>query len=381
MKIAIIGANEFQNKLVKKAKTLGIETHVFAWEEGAIAKENSSYFYPVSITEKDKILEICKKNKIDGICSVGSDLAVLTVNYIAEKLNLVGNTLNSTLLSTNKYEMRKKLSKDGLPCPKFLLLENFERKFIEGQEISYPVIVKPTDRSGSRGIYKVEKKDEIYEACLKAKKESFNQRILIEEYIEGNEYSVESISIEGEHKILQITKKFTNGSPNFIETGHLQPAILNDKIKGGIENIIKRALDSLEIKNGASHSEIKILDNEIKIIEIGARMGGDFIGSDLVELSTGIDYLKLVLEIALGKKIDLNKIIAKYENISAVKFFFDENDIKRFENIEKKYKENIKEIFIKNNFEKVTDSSNRNGYCILKFNKNFDRNKLEEVLK
>ena len=80
-------------------------------------------------------------------------------------------------------------------------------------------------------------------------------------------------------------------------------------------------------------------------------------------------------------KIDLNKIIAKYENISAVKFFFDESDIKRFEIIEKKYKENIKEIFIKNNFGKVTDSSNRNGYCILEFNKNFDRNKLEEVLK
>ena len=378
MKIAIIGANEFQNKLVKKAKNLGIETHVFAWEEGAIAKENSDYFYPLSIKEKEKILEICRKNKIDGICSIGSDLAVLTVNYVAKELKLVGNTLSSTLLSTNKYEMRKKLNSDGLPCPKFLLLENFEKEFIENQDISFPIIIKPTDRSGSRGVFKVKNKDEIYEACLRARNESFNQKILIEEYIEGNEYSIESISVKGEHRILQITKKFTTGSPNFIETGHIQPAILDEKIKKDIENIIKKALDSLEIKNGASHSEIKILNNEIKIIEIGARMGGDFIGSDLVEISTGIDYLKLVLEIALGKKVDLSKIIIKNENISAVKFFFDKNDIK---NIEKKYKENIKEIFIKNNFEKVTNSSNRNGYCILEFNKKFDRNKLEEVLK
>ncbi|MEZ7733487.1 ATP-grasp domain-containing protein [Fusobacterium periodonticum] len=377
MKIAIIGANEFQNKLIIKAKEMGIETHVFAWEEGAVGKENSDFFYPISIIEKEKILEICKKIKIDGICSIASDLAMHTVNFVANELNLKGNSLECTELTTNKYKMRERLSKSNLPCPKYILVNNIEKVNLE--DLSFPLIVKPTDRSGSRGIYKVNNESELEPAIKSALEESFSKEILIEEYILGDEYSVESISEKGIHKVLQITKKYTTGAPNFIERGHIEPVEIDDKLYKKIEQVILKSLDILEVSNGASHSEIKILENDIKIVEIGARMGGDFIGSDLVKISTGIDYLELVINIALNRENVITNIAKKNTNkIAVVKFIFNVNDKDTVNRVDSK---NIIELYVKEEFEKVKDSSTRNGYCLMEFeNTKENLKKIEEEI-
>ena len=372
-KIAIIGANEFQNKLVLKAKELGIETHVFAYEKngGGVAKKNSDFFYPISIIEKEKILEVCKKIKIDGICSIASDLAMPTVNFIASKLNLVGNSLECTKLTTNKYAMRNQLNENDLPCPKYFLINSeFNINNLKNINLDYPLIVKPTDRSGSRGIYKVNNEKELKNGIKNSLKESFSKEIIIEEFIEGNEYSVEAVSQNGIHKIIQITRKFTTGSPHFIETGHIQPACLSKEITKKICDIIIRSLDVLKVSNGASHSEIKIFNDEVKIIEIGARMGGDFIGSDLVNISTGVDFLKLVLDISLGKEIFKNFPIIENKNIAFVKFIFIKEDLEKFDKIKSKYKKNILESSFEKKLKNVTDSSTRNGYYIMKLNLN-----------
>ena len=109
-KIVIIGANDFQNQLILKAKSLGYETFVFAWEDGAVGKDTADHFYPISIIEKEAILEECRKIKPDGICSIASDLASITVNYVAEHLGLPCNQIKYSAIQTNKYEMRKALS-------------------------------------------------------------------------------------------------------------------------------------------------------------------------------------------------------------------------------------------------------------------------------
>lgn len=231
MKIAILGANILQNKLVLKAKELGIESHVFSLPIGAIAEKNSDFFYPISITKKEEILEICKRVKIDGICSIASDVAMPTVNYIAQEMKLIGNTLDCTEMTTNKYKMRKVLTKNGIPCPNFFLAENL--KEIETKILNFPLIMKPIDRSGSRGVFKVNTVKELKENFYKSLNESFSKKVIIEEHIDGEEYSIEGISQNGKHNILQITKKYTTGSPNFIEIGHLEPAGLD-------ENIVKK---------------------------------------------------------------------------------------------------------------------------------------------
>ena len=279
-KIVIIGANNFQMPLIKKAKQLGYETHVFAWADGAVGAEFADYFYPISIIEKEKILEKCREIKPDAVTSVASDLATLTVNYLAERLGLAGNSLECTKVSTNKYEMRKAFQENGVAVPKFFEISDIN-DFAKIKEMKAPIIVKPTDRSGSRSITKIEDfcdEEKLKNAIREAIEVSFEKKAIVEEYIDGDEFSAEGITYNGEHAILTITRKQTTGAPHFIETGHTEPAGLSDEMQKKVKKEVIAGLNSLKIENSASHAEFKITpEGEVKIIEIGARMGGDCI--------------------------------------------------------------------------------------------------------
>jgi len=163
------------------------------------------------------------------------------------------------------------------------------------------LIVKPTDRSGSLGVTKVTRREDLLPAVSIALSYSFKHESIIEEFIDGREISVEFISYRGKHYPLQITDKVTTGAPHFVELEHHQPADLSPEQFEEIYKLTERALNALGVTDGASHSEYKItVDGKVIVMEIGARMGGDFIGSDLVFLSTGYDFLKGVIEVALG---------------------------------------------------------------------------------
>lgn len=364
-KIAIIGANDFQNPLILKAKSLGYETHVFAWQDGSIGEKTADYFYPISIVEKDEILEKCKEIGIDAIATIASDLATLTVNYVAEKLGLPGNSLESTKKSTNKYEMRKAFKEAGVATPGFEIVSS--PKDIEKlSDMEYPLIVKPTDRSGSRAITKIYKKEELEEAISKAIENSFEKKAIVEEYIEGNEFSAEGITYKGEHKFLTITRKATTGAPHFIETGHIEPAGLSKDMEEKIYNELTKALTALQITNSATHSEFKITPNgDVRIIEIGARMGGDCIGSDLVQISTGYDFIKMVIDVAMGNEPSFEKVTEP--KIAVIRFIFNKKDLEDFERVKKEAPELI--YFVSKiediSSHKVVDSSSRFGFYIL----------------
>lgn len=327
-KIVVIGANCFQDPLIRKANELGFETHVFAWRDGAIGEKTADFFYPISIVEKEQILEECKKICPKAIVTIASDLAAVTVNYVASRLGLTCNSEHSVRISSNKYEMRNAFRTTGIDTPFFFLYSEED----DMQDIRYPVIVKPTDRSGSRAVTKLEEASGLKDALRAAINNSFEKKAIIEEYIEGEEYSCECISFEGKHYFLQLTKKFTTGAPHFIETGHIQPAELDKGIKEQIQTTVFQVLDALEIRYGASHTEFKISkEGRIGIIEVGARMGGDCIGSDLVKISTGYDYLKMVIDVACGKMPDFTKVCK--ERIAAVKFIFNDNELDYLEKI------------------------------------------------
>lgn len=364
-KVVIIGANDFQNPLILKAKELGYETHVFAWKDGSIGEKTADFFYPISIVEKEEILEKCREIKPDAILTIASDLATITVNYVASKLGLTCNSLECTEISTNKFKMRQAFKKANIPVPKFEIVdENTNLDILNGME--YPLIVKPTDRSGSRAINKILKKEELSDAIKLAVENSFEKKAIVEEYIDGDEFSAESISFHGKHNFLTVTRKQTTGYPHFIETGHIEPAGLSEEIIEKIKSAILPALDSLKIENGASHAEFKITQNgDIRIIEIGARMGGDCIGSDLVKISTGYDYVKMVIDVALGKEPVLEKV--SVPKIAVIKFIFNKEDLDELEKIKKEKPEKIYFVSEIKDFggHKIVDSSSRYGYYIL----------------
>ena len=362
--IAVIGAGYLQLPLVEKAKAMGLYTICFAWTEGAVCKNVADEFYPISIVEKEHILSVCQKKQIDGICTIASDVAAPTVAFVAERMGLTGNSYHSAVLANNKFLMREAFHKAGIPCPQY-------RKVTSADKIPtgncFPMIVKPTDRSGSLGVTKVENQGELQQAVVAALEYSFKKETIIEEYIEGREISVEFISYRGTHYPLQITDKVTTGAPHFVELEHHQPAILSEKQYTEIYELTKKALDTLGVTNGASHSEYRITkDGRIFVMEIGARMGGDFIGSDLVQLSTGYDYLKGVIQVALGE-FDEPKFGEK--NHAGVYFLCEETKyllpLFKIANLPQIVRAEITDSELR----KVSFSADRSGYLIYQGNK------------
>ncbi|MBO5627467.1 MAG: ATP-grasp domain-containing protein [Aeriscardovia sp.] len=360
-KLAIIGASYLQLPLVRKAKEMGIETICFAWEEGAVCKEIADYFYPISIVEKDDILKKCQEIGVDGITTIASDTAVVTVNYVAFRMGLISNPDDYTKVTTNKYLMRQCFIEHGVPSPKFALVDDLAHYQIKG--FKFPLIVKPTDRSGSRGVEEVLDPVQLEDAIKRAQGESFEHKAIIEEFVTGREISVESISYQGKHFILQITDKVTTGAPFFVELEHHQPSSLSLEIKDEVKNIVLKALDALHIQYGASHSELKIAeDGDIRVIEIGARMGGDFIGSNLVQLSTGYDFLKGVIEVALG---DFHIPLITKHQCSGVYFLCEETKpLLAFIDNRENYPEIVYAEKTEANLQSVKCSGDRSGYLI-----------------
>ena len=318
MKIVIIGASYLQRPLVEKTKEMGLYTICFAWAEGAVCKDIVDEFYPISIVDKEEILKVCQEKQINGICTIASDVAAPTVAYVAEKMGLVSNSYKSAVNANNKYAMREAFTKAGVLCPLFKCVEDSNIDTIESikQNMNLPLIVKPADRSGSLGVAKIIEWEELKSAIDFALDCSFKKQVMVEEFIEGREISVEFISYKGTHYPLQITDKVTTGAPHFVELEHHQPSTLSKEKFEEIYKITNEALNALGINNGASHSEYKITeDGRVYVIEIGGRMGGDFIGSDLVKLSTGYDFVKGVIDVALGTFAEPKITESKYSGV------------------------------------------------------------------
>ena len=362
-KLAIIGASYLQLPLIEKAKEMGLQTHVFAWAAQDVGEKAADFFYPISIVEKEQIAEKCRSIGIDGICTIATDLGAVTVNYVASQLGLPGNSMDCTLLSTNKHQMRLRFAQRGDPSPGSIQVTGIQD--LAGTVLHYPVIVKPVDRSGSRGITRLEDGRGLAEAIETARDQGFRKEALVEEFVTGQEYSVECISVDGHHHFLAMTQKFTTGAPHFIETGHLQPAPISGARLEKIKAIVFHALDSLEIRSGASHTELKIRpDGTVGLIEIGGRMGGDCIGSDLVFLSTGVDFVRAVVEIALGQQPDLTP--GHGPRAAGVRFIFTEKDLEVLDRLKKEHpqyliREDIRPI----GREAVVDSGSRFGYFLM----------------
>jgi len=299
-KLAIIRADDAQMPFIEKAREMGIETHCFSWDkEGAVfCKPFADYFHPISILEKEQILEKCKEIKIDGVVSK-SDNAVPTVAFVAQGIGIPGNNYEDALIMSNKYKARIAFFKNGVNSPNFTIAK--EGEDIDIKEIKFPVIVKPTDRSASIGIKKVDNETELQEAIQRAQKLSFAREALIEEFITGSEATLDMITFQGKHYPIIISDTETTGAPYFTKIGYHQPSLLNPEIQEKIIVEAKKALTALKFNNGASDTEVIVTKSgEVKVIEINPRMGGDAT-EHLVRLSTGYDFAKGALKLAIGQ--------------------------------------------------------------------------------
>lgn len=299
-KIAIIGAGYMAKIIAEEAHKKQVESICFSNDVNSVAKESVDLFYPISIFDKDKIIEICKQENVSGVIST-TELTIEIANYVAKRLGLVSNPLDVMEKITNKAYVRKMTEKiEGLSTPEFYIISD-EKDISKINK--YPVIVKPTQLGGKRGITVANNEKELNSA-LKYAYQAIGQRkqnVIVEEFLNrGKEYSVESLSYCGCHYIIQVTEKISSGAPHCVELGHRQPANIDFDLRIKIEEVLSKVFERLQLMNGASHTEIKIIDNSIYLIELNFRPGGDHIAFPLTELSTGYSYIGGAIDIALG---------------------------------------------------------------------------------
>lgn len=376
-RLLILGGSEFQIPLIKRAKKKGYYIGVIDINEDAPGRKFADVSYIASLKDKNMVLEIANQFKPDGITVGMIDIAVPTCAYVASKLNLPGMDELTALCATNKFEMIKAFEAKNVPHPWFFYVskENIKDKI----NISFPAIVKPTDMAGSRGIFLVNNEIELKVAMIESSNSSDTGNILIEEYLDGPEVSVELIVKDSIPYVIQITDKTTSGAPHFAEIGHLQPSQLP---KETLENISKVACDAaiaIGLKNSLGHAEIKVTPQGPKMVEIGARAGGDGIAEQLIELSTGISFSEVAIQIAMGEEIKFsNKVINKS---SCIRFILTQKGIlQSIENVEKAKKvTNVEEInitgVIGKYYNDMIDNSGRIGYVISSADKAIDAKK------
>ena len=363
--LAVLGASLFQEPLIRRAQELGCTVHAFAIPANDVGEAVADIFHPISTADKEGVLQICREIGADGICTIGSDFNNVVATWVANQMGLPANTDECAHISSDKEAMRAAFSANGDPSPRSVPVSKGSALPDILDQMPYPLIVKPSDRSGSRGITLVRSASELAAALESAWDVSFAGMALVEDFLVGDEFSVECVSWEGEHTILQVTRKFTTGAPGFIETAHIEPPLLPDETVAAIKDVVTHALTTLGIRQGAAHAELKVSDEgRIGIVEIGSRMGGDFIGSDLVELSTGIDFVGAVVDCALGVAPDLEP--HAQQRYAAVRFVLTDEDADALERLE----QSRPEVIVRSDWKRpdgnqVTDSSTRYGYVIL----------------
>ncbi len=295
--IAIIGASSGQLPLVRKAKNMGLKTICFAWDRGAVCKDECDLFYPVSIYDTDQITRLCRELHIDGVATNASEETNMSASIIANNLDLNNSSPRIISLIRDKRAVRDlTVGIEGLSFPSVW-------NYMERDKVDFPCVVKPITGSAKQGVKFCSSIVELDECVEYAK--TVSEDVMIEEYVDGDEYSVESLSFHGEHHIIQITRKVTTGHPHFVELEHHQPGILDPLLYSKVEEVVKRILTKVDFENGASHIELKVNPKGIYLIEINPRGGGDHISDTLVSLSTDCDYLAGIINIALDRYVSV----------------------------------------------------------------------------
>jgi biotin carboxylase len=309
-KLMVLAAGLLQIPVINKAREMGV--YVIAVDDDPNAPGMAladKAIVPGGLMNEEKLVAIAKEEKIDGVIHPCSEVAMNVMGRINDELHLSGISKEMAIRATNKHLMREAFEKYGAPSPKSILTKDEEDAWqIFCNQFTTNAILKPSRNSGSRGIAKVEKgiiKDEFIKLYRRALDESRDHSVLIEQFIEGPEFSVEVIVWQGEPHVLAVTDKKTTEAPYFVELGHNQPSVYPEEIQQKLKAGAIAGIKALELSNCAAHCELKVQNGEAYLMEIGARMGGDFISTELTHLSSGIDMVAATIDVVLGVEPNL----------------------------------------------------------------------------
>lgn len=320
-KLFIVGASILQLPAIKTAKEMGLTVAVADRNPKAVGIPYADVYYNVSTVDENGIYEAARDFGAEGIMTLATDMPMRAVAYACDRLGLCGIDYATAIRSTDKGEMIKAFDSAGLPIPRYFLPETAEDAVNLGKTLGFPLVCKPVDNSGSRGVSLVCSQDELTEAVTYGVTNSVSGRVILEEYLTGKEVSAEVVVWQGEATVLTVTDKLTTGAPYFVEIGHSQPSRLPVAHVKEAEKLAKAAVKAVGITTGAAHVEIMVTEKGAFLIELGARMGGDCITTHLVPLSTGVNMIKANINIALGIS---PKVTPRFSRGAAIRYVLPE---------------------------------------------------------
>lgn len=309
-RLLVLAAGILQVPVIKKAKEIGYYVIAADGDSNAVGLQFADKAICANITDEEVMLKIAREQHIDGVIHPCSEVSMNVMGRINDELGLAGITKEQAIRATNKHLMRNAFEKGNAPSPMSILTKSAEDAWLHLQnDLSTDGILKPSRNSGSRGIAKVSRnmdKEDFVKAYNIALNESRDKSVLIEQFIDGPEFSIEIIVWNSEVNVLTVTDKKTTGAPHFVELGHNQPSCYSKEDVETLKTAAVAGVKALGVNNCACHAEAKLMNGKAYLMEIGARLGGDFISTELTHLSTGIDMVAAAIDVALGMEPDLS---------------------------------------------------------------------------
>lgn len=306
----VLAAGLLQIDVIEKAKSMGYYVLAVDGNPKAPGFNVADKAICADIVNEETMLKIARDEHVDGVIHPCSEVSMAVMGRINDELGLSGISREQAICATNKHLMRKAFEKGNAPSPKSILAQDAEDAWSRLQnEFDTDAILKPSRNSGSRGIAKVSRnmdKGDFIRAYDEALSESRDHSVLIEQFIEGPEFSIEMIVWQGDIHVLTVTDKKTTGAPHFVELGHNQPSCFSATDVETLKAAAVAGVRALGVNNCACHAEAKLMNGKAYLMEVGARLGGDFISTELTHLSTGIDMVAAAIDVALGVEPDLS---------------------------------------------------------------------------
>lgn len=338
-KIMILGAGVGQLPFINIAHQKGAYVIVISPEGDYPGIKLADQFYALDTRDKEGILAIAEKEKIDAITTDQTDVSVPAAAYVAEKLGLRGIGYERARTFTDKYKMRCAADKLGIHVPKFELAETLEEARECIGHMSMPVIIKPTDSSGSRGVFRIDTVDDLAIYFQKSIQYSYSNKVIIEEFIEGREYLADGFAMGGNYMNLDLgIKEYFNKEGMYISKMCMfsSASLIKDRVEQMVLEANRKLVQGLGLDFGITHGEY-IYDtkkDKVYLVEIAARGGGVYLSSDLTPAASGVNTNEILLNYLLdGTVVDLTQIARKKRVAAWRCFALQEGIVKKVENV------------------------------------------------
>ena len=304
-KLLMLGGSAAQICIIKKAKEMGHYVVVCDYLPDNPGQNYADEYYPVSTTNPIAVLELAKKLNIDGIIAYASDPAAPTAAYVSEQMGLPGNPYWATQILTQKDKFREFLSEHGFNTPLASGYDDYQTAYDDIERFKFPVMVKPIDSSGSKGVVKITNKEELRAAFDEAMHYSRAKRIVIEEFIKKKGYQVsgDGFSVDGKLVFTSYGNELYSGkgTREYVALGEFWPSLLSAELKEKVDNELQKLITALGMKTSAYNIEVILDENDdVYILELGPRNGGSYI-PQLIEYATGVDLVEYTIRAALGQ--------------------------------------------------------------------------------